>query len=69
MHVVPYGRCSADLALVRARVPALRIPDLQGPVLRVRRVNGREPLVGCVREPVHRQQVNAAMPYPRHLQQ
>jgi hypothetical protein len=59
----------ADLALVYAWVAVLRVLNLKGPVLTVWVVDRAEPLITSVRIPAHRQQVDVAMSYPRHLQQ
>lgn len=60
--------CGGDLALVDTGVVALRVEDLERPVLGVRRVNGREALVARVRVAPHREQVNVPVPHPGHLQ-
>jgi len=69
VHRESNGWRGADLALVHARVPALRVPDLQHPVLEVRRVDGLEPLVTRVRVAADGEQMQVSVPDPRHLQQ
>ena len=66
---VAHGRRGGDLALVEARVLALRVPDAQRPVLGVRRVHRLEALVRRVRVAAHGEQVDVPVPHPRHLQQ
>jgi hypothetical protein len=69
MHGESNRRRGADLALVHARVPALRVPDLQHPVLQVWRVDGLEALVAGVRVAADGEQMQVSVPDPRHLQQ
>lgn len=68
MHRESNGRRGADLALVHARVPALRVPDLQHPVLQVRRVDRLKALVTGVRVAADGEQMQVSVPDPRHLQ-
>lgn len=56
------------LALVDAGVALLRPLDVQRPVVRLRRVRRLEPLVRRVRVAAHRQDVQVAVPDPRHLE-
>ena len=58
----------ADLALVAARVAAARPLDLEDPLVARRVVVRLVPRVRRVREPTHRQDVQVAVPDPRHLQ-
>ena len=64
---MPDGRRGRHLALVDAGVSELGVPDLQRPVLGLWGVGGHEALVGGVRVPADRQQVNVVMSDPRHL--
>jgi len=68
MYEVAHVRRGADLTLVDARVAVLRVLDLQRPLVRVRVMDGPEPLVACVRVPADGQQVDIAVPHPRNLQ-
>ena len=58
----------ADLALVPARVPPPRLLDLQHPLVPRRVVVGLVARVRRVREPTHGEDVQVAVPDPRHLQ-
>lgn len=69
MDEVAHVRRRGHLALVHAGVAVLRIFDLQHPVLRVLVMDGLEALVAGVRVPADRQQMDVAMPHPRHLHQ
>ena len=58
-----------DLALIHARVPALRRADLQRPVLGAVGPDDGEALVRRVRQHARRQDVQVALPDPRDLRQ
>lgn len=58
----------ADLALVDAAIFALRVLDLQGPVIGVLQMDGLEALVTGVSEPAHGQHMQVLPADPRHLQ-
>ena len=58
----------ADLALVPARVPPARLLDLQHPLVPRRVVVRLVARVRRVREPAHGEDVEVAVPDPRHLQ-
>lgn len=64
---VAHVRRRRYLAFVDAAVAMLRVLDLQRPVLRVRVVDGPEPLVARVRVPADGEQVDVAVPHPRYL--
>lgn len=61
-------RRRGHLALIDARVPMLRIFDLQDPVLRVRMMDGPKALVRRVRVSTDGQQMDVTVANPRHLQ-
>lgn len=67
MNVLADVRRGGYLALVDARVPYLRVLDLQRPVLAGRLIDGPEPLVPGVRVPAYGQQVDVPVPDPRDL--
>lgn len=60
-------RSGADLALVDAGVPVLRVLDLEVPVLRTLQVDRSEPLVAGVRVPADGQEMDVPVPHPGYL--
>lgn len=60
-------RSCADLALVDAGVPVLRVLDLEVPVLGALLVDRPEPLVTGVCVPADGQEMDVPVPHPGHL--
>jgi hypothetical protein len=67
IHGVTDGGRGAYLALIKARVPPLRVTNLQHPVFCLGRVDGLKPLVTCVGVAPDGQQMNVSVAHPRHL--
>jgi hypothetical protein len=68
MYEVAKVRRGRHLALVDTGVPVLGILDLKSPVFGVRLMYRPETLVASVGVPAHRQEMDVAVPHPRHLQ-
>jgi len=62
--MVSNWRGSADLALVQARVPPLRVPHLQRPIICRWLVDGQKPQVTSIGVTTDGQQMNIPMPNP-----
>lgn len=60
-------RSGADLALVDAGVPVLRVFDLEVPVLGALLMDRSEPLVTSVCVPTDGQEMDVPVPHPGHL--